>query len=152
MDAPLNLQRLNVRRRRKGLYGLIRAGIPLIAMSIVSVVVGGFVGILIALGLLSILAGAVWLVLFSGRHRTINYFSADGIGFADGTEVPWSNLLRVVDTAPDGTLLWTELEFNGGRTGMLVPDYISNFEEVYRFVKSLGCEQTVRKRTSLTSP
>jgi len=102
---------------------------------------GGLAGALAGSVVLASLIGIGWLLLFSGKHKTIKYFSSEGAVFADGIEVPFSDLVKVVYTTSADVLTWIELKFTDGRNAVFYRGTVLNFEEIQVFVSGLDCEQ-----------
>lgn len=120
--------------------------VPMGVGSIISGVRSGRVTFGLGLGLAMLLLFGLFIFIFAkARKKAVRYFSASGIGLADSSEAPRVNLLRVVDKIAlrnGRQIVWrTELEFAGGRTAWLIPNKISNFDDIYAYVKSLPCEQ-----------
>ena len=117
-----------------GLYSGIKGGDPL-PLGLGALLLGFFVILLLA--------------ILRGRSRSVKWITSSGIEFADGTEAPWTALLRVVDRISYDEYgrrvhVRTDLEFTGGRTAWLVPNKMSNFDDVYAIVMSADCEKTER--------
>jgi hypothetical protein len=106
---------------------------------------GGIVSTGLALGI-AFLVVFVIAIYIRARRRSVKALSTSGVLLADGSMVPPNNLIRVVDKmvmlSPTRRGIWrTELQFTGGRTAWLIPNKISNFDEVHAYVRSLPCEQ-----------
>lgn len=72
--------------------------VPMGVGSIISGVRSGRVTFGLGLGLAMLLLFGLFIFIFAkARKKAVRYFSASGIGLADGSEVPRVNLLRVVD-------------------------------------------------------
>ncbi|MGB7069671.1 MAG: hypothetical protein WBD22_09275 [Pyrinomonadaceae bacterium] len=113
------------------------------------------VGAMIAFPLGSILLPfLLFFLYFRTRAKGVKYLSDNSIVLANGSEIPMSELHLVEDnlrysTIPSGDssvgrglVGRVKLHFSDGRTALLIPSSISNFDEVYHFVKHLPCGQS----------
>lgn len=143
------MQPIKVRSGPVSLAALAIVGIitvPLSGIGLYSALMGG--------GLIPLATGGALLVCFGilvtatllARSRSVKWITSNGIEFADGTEAPWSALVRVVDRFgyEEGfgrRHFRTDLEFTGGRTAWLIPNRMSNFDDVYAIIMSADCEK-----------
>ena len=111
--------------------------------------VGG--GKMVPLGIgamLLVLFAVILFIIIRAYRRSIDYFSARGIGRNDGAEMPWSMLSRTVDKMAKRDngkpMVWrTEIQFNDGTSFWLIPSKISNWPDVRAYVEALPCEHSV---------
>jgi hypothetical protein len=117
---------------------------PLALFSLYSGIVRqNLVGLLIGTALLVTLAAVLYLVS-RGKSNSVTLFGDRGLTRGDLTELPWSNLDKVVDvmhTQQGQRRLWrTEIHFRDGRSAWVIPSKVSNYQEVRDYVDGLACE------------
>jgi hypothetical protein len=99
------------------------------------------------IGFATLLMYAVVAWLFRRAYvRSVKYFSDEGLVLNGGRSLAWADLSRVVDRirlnrVTGVKFIWrTEIHFRNGESAWLLPTKISNFTEVYEFVRGLSCE------------
>jgi hypothetical protein len=120
--------------------------VPLGIGSLVNGLINGLKVVPLVIGLMSLVAysSVVWVVR-RGHLKSVKHFSETGIQRQDGRSFSWSELDRVITqvrTGPDGRkVIWrTEIQFKSGESAWLIPNKVSNFVEVSRYVGQLPCE------------
>lgn len=152
MSDPLNGKRIDVKESKLTKILSIVLGLFFIPIGLVlffNGIQGGKV-VPLGLGLAMIIMFAVVIFLTTrGSRKGVRYFSGSGIGLANGDEIPYTDLHSVVDmlamrSATRKGLWRTELRFKDGGIAWLIPNKISNFDEVHAFARSLPCQQDQR--------
>jgi len=150
MSVPLNAQRLDVRESKLTKILMILLGVFFVPIGIVFIFNGIQGGKVVPLGLgaaLILTFVVIFFLMTRATSKGVKYFSESGIGLAGGGEIAYSELRSVVDTIAMRSAtkkgLWrTELRFKDGSAAWLIPNKISNFDEVHAFVRGLPCEQS----------
>jgi hypothetical protein len=150
MSTPLRSDRLEVKESKMTRVLIILLGVFFIPLGLGLLIVGAKDGEVVPLGLgiaMLLTFAIVTFISMRGSKKGVRYFSENGVGLADGTEVPYSELQSVVDkmamrSATKKGLWRTELRFANGTSAWLIPNKISNFAEVQSFVRNLPCEHS----------
>jgi hypothetical protein len=148
------IKRLEVKTRNLQLIMIILLGlfmIPLGLLLLINELAKGskLAPALVIIGGLPLIMYGVVAWLFRRAYvKSVKYFSAEGLVLNDGSSFAWTDLSRVVDRIRLNRVtnfkgVWRiEIQFKNGESAWLLPTKISNFPEVYAFVRSLACEHT----------
>lgn len=100
-------------------------------------------------GLMPLVMYGVVAWLFRRAYvKSVKYFSDEGLVLNGGRSLAWTDLSRVVDRVRLNRVanfkgIWRiEIHFKNGESAWLLPTKISNFPEVYEYVRGLSCEHT----------
>lgn len=123
--------------------------VPVGLLLVISAILNGFKVVFLVIGLMALIIYAVvfWMVL-RAYLKSVKYFSSEALVCNNGKSYAWADLSRVVDQirlhrVTNAKIIWrTEIQFKNGESAWLIPMKITNFPEVYEFVRRLPCEHT----------
>jgi hypothetical protein len=121
--------------------------VPMSVMTMTSAFRRGFKVAPFAIGLVMLIGyGVVLWLIRRARARSVKCFTDEGLLRFDGRSFAWKDLNRVVKQLNKRryrTIPWrTEIQFRSGESAWLLPNSISNFQEVSDYVDRLPCEHT----------
>jgi hypothetical protein len=147
------MKRLEIKTRNLQLILLVVLGLFMVPLGLLVLInelrSPWFTPARLMVGLMPIIIfGAVAWLFRRAYIKSVKYFSDEGLVLNNGKSFAWTDLSQVVNQVrlnrvTNAMGIWrTELQFKNGESAWLLPTKISNFREVYAFVRSLPCEHT----------